>query len=217
MSPWRVKMPTQNLLMLQLLLVRIVLATICCRFWSWCLVKKLLFRLEHKVSSRFWSWSSGKIGSWSLAIFLRWYFVEVMKLNLGRDFEARFVKILLSFMERLMFRWNFEVDAWSRFWRCNLIKIFVWTCDMNSTLGSVVPLAMFLVRTEGALRRPMIRDVPLYQFCSFSTFFKMPLTPPPPPPFVFNVWQIPILTDWEALCTALTSKIGQNKAFSYLT
>ena len=143
MSPWRVKMPTQNLLMLQLLLVRIVLATICCRFWSWCLVKKLLFRLEHKVSSRFWSWSSGKIGSWSLAIFLRWYFVEVMKLNLGRDFEARFVKILLSFMERLMFRWNFEVDAWSRFWRCNLIKIFVWTCDMNSTLGSVVPLAMF--------------------------------------------------------------------------
>ena len=46
-------------------------------------------------------------------------------------------------MERLMFGWDFEVDAWSRFWRWNLIKICVWTCDKNSTLGSVVPLAMF--------------------------------------------------------------------------
>ena len=42
-----------------------------------------------------------------------------------------------------MFRCDFEVDAWSRFWRWNLVKICVWTCDMNSTLGSVVPLAMF--------------------------------------------------------------------------
>ena len=46
-------------------------------------------------------------------------------------------------MERLMFGWDFEDDAWSRFWRWNLIKICVWTCDKNSTLGSVVPLAMF--------------------------------------------------------------------------
>ena len=46
-------------------------------------------------------------------------------------------------MERLMFGWDFEVDAWSRFLRWNLIKICIWTCDMNSTLGSVVPLAMF--------------------------------------------------------------------------
>ena len=36
----------------------------------------------------------------------------------------------------LIFGWDFEVDAWSRW---NLIKI----CVMNSTLGSVVPLAMF--------------------------------------------------------------------------
>ena len=42
-----------------------------------------------------------------------------------------------------MFGW--EVDAYSRFWRWNLIKICVWTCDMNSTLGSVVPLAMFFL------------------------------------------------------------------------
>ena len=42
-----------------------------------------------------------------------------------------------------MFGWDFEVDAWSRFWRWNLIKICVRTCDINSTLRSIVPLAMF--------------------------------------------------------------------------
>ena len=51
----------------------------------------------------------------------------------------------------MMFGWDFEADARSRIWRC-LIKICVWTCDMtqtkdfgklNSTLGSIVPLAMF--------------------------------------------------------------------------
>ena len=32
-------------------------------------------------------------------------------------------------MERLVFGWDFEVDAWSKFW--NLIKICVWTCNMT--------------------------------------------------------------------------------------
>ena len=50
-------------------------------------------------------------------------------------------------MERLMFGWDFEDDAWSRLWRWNLIKMSVWICDMNSTLGSVVPLAMFFLQT----------------------------------------------------------------------
>ena len=48
-----------------------------------------------------------------------------------------------------MFGWDFEDDAWSRFWRWNLIC--VWTCDKNSTLGSVVPLAMF-VNSHGYLQ-----------------------------------------------------------------
>ena len=42
-----------------------------------------------------------------------------------------------------MFGWVFEVNALSRFWNWNLIKICVRVCDMISTLGSVVPLAMF--------------------------------------------------------------------------
>ena len=45
MWPWRVKMPTQNLLrlLLLLMLMRIVLATIFCRFGRWGLVIKLIF------------------------------------------------------------------------------------------------------------------------------------------------------------------------------
>ena len=57
-------MPTQNLSRLFLLLIlmmRIMLATACCRFGSWGLVIKLNFCSEHKVWSRFWSWSLGKI------------------------------------------------------------------------------------------------------------------------------------------------------------
>ena len=50
-----------------------------------------------------------------------------------------------------MFGWDFEVDAWSRFWRWIMIKICVWTCDMNSTLGSVVPLAMFFDSTLNSI------------------------------------------------------------------
>ena len=46
-----------------------------------------------------------------------------------------------------MFGWDFEVDASSRFWKRKLIKFCVRTCDMNSTLGSVVPLAMFILYT----------------------------------------------------------------------
>ena len=133
--------------------MRIVPATIWCRFQSWGLVKKLNFcsDLEHKGWSRFGSWSSGKICSWKLASFFCWFFVEVMKLNLGRDSElqseARFwsISLSLTLVEMFMFGWDFEVDTCSRFWRWNMIKICVRTCSMNSTLGSVVPLAMFLI------------------------------------------------------------------------
>ena len=131
MWPWRVKMPTQNLLRLLLLLMlvtRIVLATICGRFGSWGLVKKLNFcsDFEHKVWSRFRSWSKGEIWSWSLVSFFCWCFVEViwilveiLKLGLANIFKFNFSRDV----------WDFEVDTylfeilknetWSRF-LCNL-------------------------------------------------------------------------------------------------
>ena len=71
---------------------KIVFSTVCCRFGSWGLVTKLNFcsDFEHKVWSRFWSWSSGNIFKLEIGQFCRWCFVEVMKLNLGQDSEARF-------------------------------------------------------------------------------------------------------------------------------
>ena len=75
------------------LMMRIVLATVCCRFGSWGLVEKLNFcsDFKHKVWSRFWSWSSGKILKLEFVHhFAADVFVEVMKLNFGRDSEARF-------------------------------------------------------------------------------------------------------------------------------
>ena len=90
--PLAVKMPTQNLLRLLLLLtlmMRIVLATVCCRFGRKGLVVKLKFYsdFEHKVWSRFCSWSSGKI------------------------LKLIFVQLLL-----LMFCRGCEIKSWSRFW-----------------------------------------------------------------------------------------------------
>ena len=69
-----------------------------------------------------------------------------LKLNLVRFWSSGLV-------EMSMFSWDFEVDSWLRFWRWNLSKLCVRTHDMtsrsyfgkmNSTLGSVVPLAMFV-------------------------------------------------------------------------
>ena len=66
----------------------------------------------------------------------------------------------------LMFGWDFEVGAWSRFWRC-LIKICVRTCDMtywsffgkqNSILGSVVPLAMFFLSKDTNTEMPSVKE-----------------------------------------------------------
>ena len=81
-----------------------------------------------------------------------------LKLDLVRFWSSGLV-------EMSMFSWDFEVDSWLRFWRWNLSKLCVRTHDMtsrsyfgkmNSTLGSVVPLAMFRLvvsfgfpRTEG--------------------------------------------------------------------
>ena len=64
------KMPTQNLLRLLLLLMlvmRVVLATVCCRFGSWGLVIKLNFSsdFEHKEG-----------------------LVKILKLKFRQDFEA---------------------------------------------------------------------------------------------------------------------------------
>ena len=155
MWPWRVKMPTQNLLMLLLLLMlvmRIVLATVCCRFGSWDLVIKLNFcsDFEHKVWSRIWSWTSS----------------EILKLKFGQYFAAE----RLGEVMKLMFDQDLEVKVCLKCWdfeHGNLIKICVWTCyfgKQNSTLGSVVPLAMFFYLRLMCLGKRFITSSPVITF-----------------------------------------------------
>ena len=91
---------------------------------------KILFRLWAKGLSGFWCWSSGKIfrlafGQYFAADVLQrlwsWILVEMLKLGL--------VFWIPSLVELVMFSWDFEVNAGSRFWRWSLIKICVWTCE----------------------------------------------------------------------------------------
>ena len=153
MWPWRVKMPTQNMLrwiLLLMLMMRIVLATVCCSFGSWGLFIKLSFcpDFEHKVWSRFWNWSSGEILKLKFSqyfatdVWLRlqsWILVKILKLGWALLWS-------LSLVGMLLFSWDFEVDAWLRW---NLIKIYVRTCGkLNSALVSVVSLPMFQCEEE---------------------------------------------------------------------
>ena len=64
---------------------------------------------------------------WS--VFCCWCLIEVTKLNLGLDSEV-------------MFGWDFEIDAWSRFWRWNMIKICAITCAMIKKIPSEMEVAL---------------------------------------------------------------------------
>ena len=77
-------------------------------------------RFGHKTKLLFRLWAQG--------------LVNILKLGLTKILSLSLVKIL-------MLSWDLDVSAWLKLWNC-LIKICVITCDMNSILGSVVPLAM---------------------------------------------------------------------------
>ena len=81
-------------------------------------------------------------------VFCCWCLVEVTKLNLGQYSEARLG-------QDFNFRISRDADVCLRFWSWSfeeclieILKLFkiceLWSCDMNSILGSVVPLAMFI-------------------------------------------------------------------------
>ena len=83
----------------------------------------------------------------------------VMKSNLGWDSEARFGQIFqnLSSVEKLMFGWDFKNEIWSRFVCNNLwYDLRKLLCEDLSTLGSDVPMAMFLFNSLSCLLQ---RDV----------------------------------------------------------
>ena len=138
---------------------RNMLTIVWCRFGSWGLVIKSNFYPEFQTLStrfgqdfeveaqaRFWSWSLVSI----LLLIFGWGSEDYSSSRFWGYVWSRFWS--LSLVEMLIFGWGFEVAAWSGLWKWNLIKICLRTCDMtyrsyfgdqNSTLGSVVPLAMF--------------------------------------------------------------------------
>ena len=80
-----------SLVEMLMLMTRIILATVCCRFGSWGLIRKVkflflstMFGQDFEVEVQAWLWS------WSLVNILPLMFCRSMKLNLGRDSEAKF-------------------------------------------------------------------------------------------------------------------------------
>ena len=149
MWPWRVKMPTPNsrLLLLLVLVMRIFLATVCCIFGSWGLVINLNFCSDFERFGQDFevgTQAGFKADIWSVFC---WCLVGVTKLNhnqnsetkLGQDFKFSRDTVcycLFEILELMLYR---DSKNW------NMIKMCARTCDKNSTLGSVVPLAMFVL------------------------------------------------------------------------
>ena len=174
---WHVKMTTQNLsklLLLLMLMMRNVSTTAWCRFGRWILVIKLIFCSDFEdkfsrfgqdfkadVQARFWSWS----------------LVIILLLMLGCGYEVHFWSrfwfgLVKSFVEMVMFGWDFEGDTWSRFWRWNLIKICVWTCDtklnprVRCAFGNVLMFCHNLGRNVETPFKPF-SILPTWNFCLF--------------------------------------------------
>ena len=117
-----IDVPTQNLLRLALLLMlmmKIVLATVCCILGSWGLVIKPNFcsDFQHKVSSRFWSWSSGRI----LKLEFGQYFAADVLQRLWRWILVKMLK--QGLVNILNFRFSRGGDVWCGFWSECLVEI----------------------------------------------------------------------------------------------
>ena len=134
MWPWRVKMPTQNLLKSLLLLMMMVLATICCRFETWGFVKKLNFcsDFEHKVWSRFEVEAQARFDAGVWSVFCCWCFVKVM---LNQSWIL--VEIVkLGLVKILNFKFYREAHVWLRIWRWCLVEILKMKFDQDLCLNS---------------------------------------------------------------------------------
>ena len=115
------KMPTHNLLRLLKLLMWMRRIGFGSGFRSLGLVISLNFcsDFEHKVWSRFWSWSSGEIlklkFSQYLVLILGWVYEDYSWSRFWSYVRSRFLNF--SLVEMLIFCWGFEVAAWTRLWR----------------------------------------------------------------------------------------------------
>ena len=99
---WPLKMPTQNFLMLLLLLMRKVLTTVWSRFWSWGMVEILevcwiILNLnfgqdfEAEVRSKILMQNFGQVFEIEVWSWLwSWRLFELLRLKFGQDMEAEF-------------------------------------------------------------------------------------------------------------------------------
>ena len=146
---WPLKMPTQNLLrflLLLMLMMRIVLATACCRFQSWGLVKKLNFcsDFEHfgldfevEAQARFWSWSlvSILLMMFGLGYEVELSLVQYSEARFGRDLVQMlmfdvFIKILMLMMRIVLATVCFRFGRWFLVIKLNFCSDFkhkVWS------------------------------------------------------------------------------------------
>ena len=95
-----------------------------------------------------------RFGSWGL----------VIKLNFCSDFEHKSCSRLWSWSSG-------EILKLKIVWHWNLIKNCVRTCDMNSTLESVVPLAMFYAFSQ--LWKHQERFMALVHSCNCCFFGRL--------------------------------------------
>ena len=143
MWPWRVNMPTQNLLMLLLLLMlvmRIVLATVCCRFGSWGLVMKLNFcsEFQHKVWEKiqiFWVFFANFLnygGVWKIINYNLQSRRQI--LTLGGVYEAE-VWSVFNFL--LMLNWWTQPSGPLCLWQCFILvpQEHFWSSPKNNHFG----------------------------------------------------------------------------------
>ena len=139
------------------LMMRIVSATVCCNFGNWGMVKKLNFcsDFEHKVWSRLWSWCSGMI------CMLKRFSLEKswlrcrhwLPLSLTDSLTPSLISLQFVCDKMLMFGWNFEISVVEimkqKFDQDLCLNLWYdplsYFDKLNSTFGTVVPLATFVM------------------------------------------------------------------------
>ena len=139
---WRVKMPTQNLfrlLLLMMLMLRNVLTIVWCRFGSWHLViKKFLSRLWAPVLVKIMKLKLRRVFEAEVkSVFCCWSLLEVMKIILGRHSEAMFgqdLDIWLSFLscclvENMVEKMKSDKDLFENLWYD--LKKLLWWPELN--------------------------------------------------------------------------------------
>ena len=156
--------------------MRIMLATICCRFETWGFVKKLNFcsDFEHKVWSRFEVEAQARFDAGVWSVFCCWCFVKVM-LNqswilveiVNCDFELKVLSRGSCLVENLtlMLGRDSQDEIWSRF----VFELVIWTQPSG-------PLSLWQcllkMTSDDAVGKSLWKETVFYKSTCIQTPFK---------------------------------------------